>query len=105
MILKFNLNKFSDREEWIIFDGFDNIHYHYHYKDDQIGTRQNVRDYLRVSNNIKEFNDESPNMPTLKVLEDFYELWLIKGENVVCQILAHSPIFIMNDEGKTIERI
>jgi len=38
-------------------------------------------------------------------LNKIMQIWLYKNCDVVKQILAHSPIYVMNDDGKTIEKI
>lgn len=108
MILKLNLNKMSDKEGWMLIDGFDSLTYHYHHKDDVIGVRSNVRDYLRTTETLCSnavVGSELKPASEIKILEDYYEIWLMKGEDTISQILAHGPIYILNDEGKTIERI
>lgn len=103
----------SDKEGWMLIDGFDSLTYHYHYKDDVLGVRSNVRNYLRTtdilcsnsSSDATSLAAESKPSSEIRVLEDYYEIWLMKGEDTISQILAHGPIYILNDEGKTIERI
>jgi hypothetical protein len=89
----------------VLFDGFDEIHHEYTKKDAVIGVRADCLDFLKMEEKIEE------NMPAItggrgmRVASDFVQVWLHKNGDVLKQILAHSPIYIMNDEGKTVEKI
>ncbi len=101
MILKCKNAGDSDQ----LFDGFDHITYTYKKKDDILGVRQDCLDFLKMEDIAGESNDPASDKRLMKISKNFVEIWLYKNCNVVKQILAHSPIYVMNDEGKTIERI
>jgi hypothetical protein len=101
MILKCKNAGDSDQ----LFDGFDQITYTYKKKDDVIGVREDHLDFLEMKEITIEANCPENNISKKRVSKDFVEIWLYKNCNVIKQILAHSPIYVMNDEGKTIEKI
>lgn len=88
-----------------LFDGFDEIHYEYTKKDAVIGVRCDCLDFLKMEEVISAANFPEQNKREMNVSKDFVQVWLHKDGVVLKQILAHSPIYIMNDEGKTVERI
>lgn len=91
-------NKYPD--DWILLDGFDRVDYNFRSKTESIGVRSDVLDLL----NTKGLNGSEIEVKAI-IQEDYYELWLYKGETLKKQVLAHGPIYILNDEGKTIEKI
>ena len=101
MILKCKNAGDSDQ----LFDGFDQINYIHRKKDEVIGVRQDCLDYLKMDEIIHEANFPEAGKRELKVSKNFVEIWLYKNCDVVKQILAHSPIYVMNDDGKTIVKI
>lgn len=97
MILKCKNAGDSDQ----LFDNFDQITYTYKKKDDVIAVGNNHLDFLKVEIDGDSITPEAK----IRISKDFVEIWLYKNCDVVKQILAHSPIYVMNDEGKTIEKI
>lgn len=88
-------------DDWILIDGFNRIDYCFHKKEEQIGITGSVLDLLKI-------RGESSSLGVITeyiIAEDYYDIWLYKEEKLVKQVLAHGPIYILNDEGKTIERI
>jgi hypothetical protein len=89
----------------VLFDGFDEIHYEYTKKDAVIGVRTDCLDFLKIEEVVEESNYPEQDKREMKVSSNFVQVWLHKNGDVLKQILAHSPIYIMNDEGKTVEKI
>lgn len=101
MILKCKNAGDSDQ----LFDGFDQITYTYRKKDEVIGVRHDCLDFLKMNEIVYEANFPEAGKREMKISKNFVEIWLYKNCNVVKQILAHSPVYVMNDDGKTIEKI
>jgi hypothetical protein len=87
-------------DNWILMDGFDRVDYQFRLKTENIGVRDNVIDLLTS----RGMNGSQAGVEPI-IAEDYFDLWLYKGDLLLRQVLAHGPIYILNDEGKTIERI
>ena len=88
-------------DNWILIDGFNRIDYCFHKKEEQIGITGSVLDLLKIRGESSSLGAATEYI----IAEDYYDIWLYKEEKLVKQVLAHGPIYILNDEGKTIERI
>jgi len=89
----------------VLIDGFDEVHYEYRKKDSVIAIRTDCLDFLKMEEVVCEANFPEKDKRETKVSKNFVIIWLHKNCEVLKQILAHSPIYVMNDEGKTIEKI
>ena len=89
--------KVKNCSTWILFDGAGEVSYHKLHRDGAgeaaIGVRADVVD---LTNNPVDEDTAKAGIT---------EIWMYKDHQVIRQILAYSPIYILNDEGKTIERI
>lgn len=89
----------------VLFDGFDEIHYEYKISNEGVGVRTDCLDFLKMEDILCAANCPEQDKREMKVSKNFVIIWLHKNCEVVKQILAHSPIYVMNNEGKTIEKI
>lgn len=99
MILKVRSN--YDPEVWCFFEGAKQVTKEIHYVDDVTGfikamvVREDVYDYT---------NQKIPGSDNL-YKEGFLEVWIHgKTSEDTKQILCYRPAYLLNDEGKTIER-
>lgn len=81
-------------DEWEFFDGFDRVSHREIPPDEDTGVRSDCLSFCERQRK----DTENPRKAEI-------ELWLYKGGQVVKQIIALRPIFILNNEGKTVERI
>jgi hypothetical protein len=92
--------KLYNRKTVVLFSGISYLEYKYRDVREPIALAENCLDYINRNENCSK---EEANTA------DIFELWLfyevedkyIKPK----QVLAYSPVYIMNDEGKTIERL
>jgi len=91
------LRKFSSGDQWLLFEGGDKITYEEHLPDFPLAVCDDFED-LTIPVRSNTITDNTGDIP-VKLISMFK-----KGEGIK-QILANSPIYILNDEGKTIERI
>lgn len=83
---------------WTLFDGADRLDYRHYQRKEHLGVRQDVFDYT----------NNKPGDNTIITSDDDYciELWVYsKKDNDPIQILARSPVYILNNNGRTIETI
>lgn len=91
--------KLMERGEWNLFDGLDRVVYRLVPSDETIGTKPNCLEFA-PSQGTKILN--SP-----KCEETRYEITGFRKQTGfdILQIITHGPVYILNDEGKTIERL
>jgi|LSQX01.1.fsa_nt_gb hypothetical protein len=97
MILKVRTN--YDPEVWCFFEGFNQVSKQIHYVNDKdvVAVRIDVYDYTHQEENINSKNQS--------IDEGFLEIWIYgKTPEDTKQILCYRPAYLLNDEGKTIER-
>ncbi len=90
MILKLN-----DGLSWVLIDGFNRISHQYEDQEKPMAVQENYWD----------FTIQRDSQRTTKEKPQRIEIWLYKDSEVFRQILAYEPIYILNNEGKTVERI
>ena len=86
--------KLKKGDSWIVFDGFDRIQYRDIQQGEGVAVRFDVYDYTKEDTN-KPLNEGSVSA----------EIWLYWGTEAKAQILADRPIYLLGNDGKTIERI
>lgn len=86
--------KFHVGEEWELIDGFTRLTHRVIEKEQPIEAIERCLDFrIQASEDQKK---------TLSI----HELWMYDNDNfIVAQAIAYSPIYILNNEGKTVERI
>lgn len=80
-------------DTWEFFDGYDRVSLREISPKEDFAAREDGYDFRKQQERDA---DSNPN-PVM-------EMWLYKGKQEVSQIVAHRPIYILNDAGKTIER-
>src|SRR4030067_1789775 len=98
--------KFRGTDHWKQWVLIDHVEWFYH----QI--RQEGAEQLCCQKKILDFRacgevtTEKPRLENVPPDRLFCELWLtIKGRDFPQQVFANLPVFVLNDEGQTIERI
>ncbi|GAH03847.1 unnamed protein product [marine sediment metagenome] len=82
------------RGTWEIFDGFDRVSHREIPPKEDIEVRSDCYNFCEEQERSADIHPQPP-----------MELWLYRGQQVVGQIVARRPIYILNNEGKTIERV
>ena len=99
MILKVRSN--YDPEVWCFFEGVKQLNKGIHYVDDVIGS---IKDMI-IREDVYDYTKQK--IPTSYKIykEGFLEIWIHgKTQEDTKQILCYRPAYLLNDEGKTIER-
>jgi len=78
--------------KWEILDGFDRL------SEREINPYDCPKDlYLDFTPEQESWRNQETNHKTV--------IWLYRGSQVINRIISYSPIYILNNEGKTVERI
>jgi len=96
MIVKVRTNPTGS---WKLYDGVKELAYSYFNKSQVIGVQDNVDDFSNPGNGL--YSEAAVEKNDIQMIE----LWLNRGETPHKQVLALSPVYVLNDEGKTIERL
>ena len=87
--------QFPNGMQWVYFDGADKVTHEEHDPGQPIAVMEKLED-LTVSNIM---NPESKGIAPVK------EICMYNKGEITKQILVNNTVYILNDEGKTIERI
>lgn len=98
MIVKVRTNPTGS---WKLYDGVKELSFRYFSSLEVIGVQDGVDDFTNPGKGLY----EEPKAVNEKIDIQQIELWLDRGESVNKQVLALSPVYVLNDEGKTIERL
>lgn len=90
----------NDDNVWVLFDGADKVTYKEIEENEPIVVSEIHEDLT-----IPKYNKPKDTSKGDCGIGPMKEIWMYKNKQAIRQILAYSPIFILNDEGKTIERI
>jgi len=89
----------SPTGSWKLYDGVKELCYSYFSSNTVIGVQDNVDDFTNPGKGL--YSEAAVEKKEIQQIE----LWLNRGETINKQVLALSPVYVLNDEGKTIERL
>jgi len=84
---------------WKLYDGVKELVYSYFNDNLAIGVREDVDDFTDPGKGL--YSDATIEKKEIQKIE----IWMTRGDGSHRQLLALSPVYILNDEGKTIERL
>ena len=86
--------KFQDRDVWHVFDEVDSLEYRYLKYGEKVVCRDDALDYTS-------YPVEENEVPKLRI-----ELWFMnKNQLELSQIFTYRPVYLLNNEGRTIDKI
>lgn len=96
--------KVKNVHQWVFIDGVERLSHQILEKTTDICCQENVLDFLKQTDRV--IKEENTPAKAEGVIPLFCELWLwLKGKDYPQQVLANVPIYLLNNEGKTIEKI
>jgi hypothetical protein len=96
MIIKFTHGITAETERWEVFGDIDRYSLHTRCVNPMVGEVVMFGDVSPKS----ELDFTEPSNPN-----KIWELTLFKGDKKFAEILVHSPIFVLNNDGRTVDKI
>lgn len=84
---------------WKLYDGIKELSYNYYNDSQVIGVREDVDDFTDPGKGL--YSEASVEKKEIQKIE----IWMHRGDGNHKQLLALPPVYVLNDEGKTIERL